>query len=217
MFERAHGGTVFLDEIGEVDDDFQAKLLRVLQEGEVLPVGADRPRPVDVRVVSATHRPTSPPEVRAEHLRDDLYFRLAVIPIRIPPLRERPDDILPLAQHFLARCCDEQQRRITGFSEAVERWMVGHPWPGNVRELQNAVERGVVLARSDRIEPADLLVASRPDAPGGQTLAAAVDRATQRAIREALAATGGVKVDAATRLGIERTTLYRLMKRHGLS
>ncbi len=218
-FERASGGTLFLDEIGEIGDDFQAKLLRVLQEGEVLRVGGTEARRVDVRVVAATNRVLRE-ETAAGRFREDLFFRLNVIPIQLAPLRERREDILPLAHHFLHRHAEQPGRRL-GFSSEAEAALVAHPWRGNVRELENAIERGVVLARGDTITPEDLLLdespspASHPEAEG--TLQATLDHATAARIRSALDAARGQRTEAARALGIDRTTLYRLMKRYGLT
>ncbi|MEZ4429505.1 MAG: sigma-54 dependent transcriptional regulator [Nannocystaceae bacterium] len=215
VFEQAGGGTLLLDEIGEVSLEFQARLLRVLQEREVTPVGAERARHVDVRIVAATNRSLRD-EVAAGRFREDLYFRLAVIPIRIPPLRERRDDILPLARGFLARMNEEQGRSLPGWSPEVERWLLTHDWPGNVRELENTLERGVVLARGELIERSDVILPEPSGvAPGGprRTLQAHLDEAARARVEEALREAGGVRVDAARALGVERTTLYRLMKR----
>ena len=214
LFERAHGGSVFLDEIGDIDAEFQAKLLRVLQEGEVQRVGASGPRPVDVRVVAATNKDLRA-EVAAGRFREDLYFRLAVVPISVPPLSARREDVRPLAEHFLRLCAREQGRPVTGWSPQVEAWLGAHDFPGNVRELRNHIERGVVLAEGDRIELDDLLL-EEPPAEAGGTLAEVLDRATAARIHEALAQTGGRKAEAARLLGVERTTLYRLMRRLGL-
>ena len=217
VFERASGGTLFLDEIGEVDSDFQAKLLRVLQDGEVLPVGATKPVKVDARVVAASNRDLQA-EVREGRFREDLYFRLAVIPIRIPPLRERREDVLPLARLFLKRAAEEAGRTVAGWDEAVTRWLTAYDWPGNVRELANTIERGVVLAREAVITLEDLMVepAARGESGSGgeETLQEALDRAAAARIQGALSASEGVRVEAARRLGIERTTLYRLMKKY---
>ncbi len=216
-FERAAGGTLFLDEIGETSPDFQAKLLRVLQDGEVLPVGGGKARAVDVRVVAATNRVLRE-EIAAGRFRDDLYFRLNVIPIQLAPLRERREDVLPLARHFLARHAAESGRQL-GFSPAAEQALAAHPWPGNVRELENAVERAVVLARAEAIAPEDLLLEqSLPSSPtpGDGTLQDALDQAAAARIRAALAAAHGQRAEAARALGIERTTLYRMMKRLGI-
>jgi len=217
VFERAHRGTLLLDEIGEVEANFQAKLLRVLQEREVLRVGGATPRAVDVRLVAATNRDLRS-DVAAGRFREDLWYRLAVVVIRIPPLRERRDDVLPLARAFFARACAEQGRPLDGWTDEVEAWLLAHAWPGNVRELENCVERGVVLARGDVIELGDVAM---PGARGagrevGGTLQEHLDRAAAERIRQALAEAGGVKQDAARILGVERTTLYRLIKRYGI-
>jgi len=214
-FERADGGTLFLDEVAEIGPDVQAKLLRVLQEGEVLRVGGSAPRRVDVRVVAATNRVLRD-EIAAGRFREDLYFRLNVIPIHLAPLRERRDDIVPLARHFLARYAAEAGRRLA-LSPDAERALAAHPWPGNVRELENAVERAVVLARGDTIEPEDLLLEERPAPPAADgTLQESLDRAAATRIRAALAAAGGNRAEAARALGVDRTTLYRTMKRLGM-
>jgi DNA-binding NtrC family response regulator len=217
-FQRASGGTLFLDEIGEVSPDFQAKLLRVLQDGEVLPVGASKPVAVEVRVVAATNRVLRD-EVAAGRFREDLFFRLNVIPVHLLPLRERREDVLPLARHFLARHAAEAGRQLM-FSAESEQALAAHTWPGNVRELENAIERGVVLARGSEVTPEDLLLsegtgASRPSAGDG-SLQTALDDATAARIRAALDAAGGGRAEAARALGIDRTTLYRLMKRLGI-
>ena len=182
-------------------------------------VGGDESRPIDVRIVAATNRDLRA-EMQAGRFREDLYFRLAVIPIHIQPLRERPEDVLPLARNFLAHWTAELGRDLSGWSEEVERYLLAHSWPGNVRELENSIERGVVLARGERLGLDDLLVdASAPDAgpPGaeaGGNLRDFLDRAAADRVRSALRDSGDVKVDAARALGIDRTTLYRLMRKY---
>ena len=217
LFEEAAGGTLFLDEIGEISDGFQAKLLRVLQEREIRRVGDSQARSVDVRVVVATNRELQR-EVAEGRFREDLFFRLAVIPIRIPPLRDRPEDILPLARHFLVEHQRELGRAFGALPEEVEAILRSHPWPGNVRELENAIERSVVLSDGATLQASDLLLQT-PDGPKAAdetTLQAALDQATQKAIRDALDATGGARSEAARRLGIDRTTLYRLIRKYEL-
>jgi len=236
LFERADGGTLFLDEIGEVPPEFQAKLLRVLQERAVRRVGGSDERAVDVRIVAATNRDLRS-EVAAGRFREDLYFRLAVIPIQLPPLRERREDVLPLARHFLERWRAELDRPSLDWTPEVEDALVRHPWPGNVRELENAVERGAVLARGERITLDDLLLES-PDAtrntergdvtahatrasddaaaPPAATLRDHLDRATREHLERVLAQHRGRRGEAARALGVDRATLYRLMRRLGL-
>jgi len=219
IFERAHGGTLFLDEIGEIDAAFQAKLLRVVQDGEVVRVGADKGRIVDVRVVAATNRDLWA-EVEAGRFREDLFFRLAVIPVRIPPLRERRDDVLPLARLFLATQNQALGRQLAGWTDAAERWLLSHDWPGNVRELEHAIERGAVLCRGELIDVGDLAfdvneLAREAGVPSGDDgLQSHLDRAAADHIQDVLRRSAGVRVEAARRLGIERTTLYRLLKRY---
>jgi DNA-binding NtrC family response regulator len=223
LFERAHGGTLLLDEIAEIGPDLQAKLLRVLQERRLTRVGASEEREVDVRVVAATNRNLRA-EVAEGRFREDLYFRLAVIPIHIPPLRERRDDILPLARHFLQRLCDQLERDVREWSDEVEAALVAHSWPGNVRELENTIERGVVLARGQRLEVDDLLIEPDPSGteavaslPDGEGLQDFLDREAAERIRAVLRDSDGVRVEAARRLGVDRTTLYRLMRKFGIA
>ena len=221
LFERADGGTLFLDEIAEVSADFQGKLLRVLQERAFYRVGGTAERITDVRVVAATNRDLRA-EVASGRFREDLYFRLAVIPIHLPPLRERPEDIVPLARHFLAKWNAELSRKVIGWTPAVETYLLCHSWPGNVRELENTMERGVVLARHERIEVDDLLIDVATEAPSresghqSENLQTFLDRAAADRVRAVLLEVGGVRGDAAKRLGIERTTLYRLMRKYGI-
>jgi DNA-binding NtrC family response regulator len=216
-FERADGGTLFLDEIGDIEADFQAKLLRVLQEGEVLRVGGTQPRRVDVRVIAATNRNLRE-EVSTGRFREDLFFRLNVIPIFLAPLGERREDILPLAHRFLERYSRDEGRTRTLSAES-EAALLAHPWRGNVRELQNAIERAVVLSRDMKITPGDLLLEQASDRPREQmaeTLQEHLDEAAASRIRAALQETGDNRLEAARLLGIERTTLYRMMKRLGI-
>jgi DNA-binding NtrC family response regulator len=217
-FERADGGTLLLDEIGDVGPGFQAKLLRVVQEGEVQRVGATKPRRVDVRVVAATNRDLQT-EVAEGRFREDLFFRLSVIPIVVSPLRERREDVLPLARHFLERHTRESGRQL-GLSAAAERSLLSHAWPGNVRELRNAIERALVLTRDDEIQPEDLLLdgprLAVPHPTEVGTLQSGLEKAAAERIRAALDAAEGRRAEAAARLGIDRTTLFRWMKRLGL-
>ncbi|MCC6553378.1 MAG: sigma-54-dependent Fis family transcriptional regulator [Polyangiaceae bacterium] len=213
LFQQAEGGTLFLDEIGELALPLQAKLLRALQEREIRPLGAASAEPVDVRVVAATNRDLRA-AVRERAFREDLFYRLAVIEISIPPLMDRREDILPLAEHFLAQAAARAGKPIAGFSGAAVNRLLAHDWPGNARELENAVERAAALCEGDRILPDDLpesLKARRaPD-----FLEAAADRMMtleelQRAYAQLiLRRVGNKKQRAAALLGIDRRTLQR--------
>ena len=220
-FREAHGGTMFLDEIGDMDLAMQAKLLRVLQERVVTPVGG-RPVPVDVRMVAATHRDLVS-AVREGRFREDLYYRLGVVPVVLPPLRERLADIVPLAEHFLALSAEgKTPKRLS--ADAAAR-LLAHPWPGNVRELLNAMKRATTLVRRPVIVAADLsyLAAagseiehpSQTDWLAG-TLPEAVARLERELIVRALAACSGNRAQAAERLGIRRQLLYQKLERYGL-
>jgi two-component system NtrC family response regulator len=212
-FRNADGGTLFLDEIGDMDPAMQAKLLRVLQDRVVTPVGG-RPFPVDVRIISATHRDLQT-LVREGKFREDLYWRLGVVPLHIPPLRERLADILPLAEHFLAAA----GRPLHLSAEAAAR-LLSHRWPGNVRELRNAMERIAALARSPVIGAADLDFLGVAPAADSDWLAGdlptAVARLEAAMIRRALDAAGGNRAEAARRLNIHRQLLYEKLRRYGL-
>jgi DNA-binding NtrC family response regulator len=168
LFEEAEGGTLFLDEIGDLSLPLQAKLLRVLQERKIRRVGENQYRDIDVRILAATHKNLAE-EVRAKRFRDDLFFRLNVIPIKIPSLRERREDVLPLAAHFLKVFTDRMNSKVSGFSKKALHYLIKNNWPGNVRELENAIERAVVLCESEWIEeshffiPTEEVVASRID------------------------------------------------------
>jgi len=218
-FREAQGGTLLLDEIGDMDAAMQAKILRALQERVVTPVGG-RPEPVDVRIVAATHRDLLQ-LVDAGGFRADLYYRLHVIPIALPPLRERVADIVPLAQHFLRLANPAAPKRL---SLEAARLLEGCAWLGNVRELRNAIERAAALARGPAIDAADLDFLRRADGAGAPGVAAGTDltlpeavaKLEQAMIRRALAEGRGSRAEAARRLGINRQLLYDKMKRYGL-
>ena len=214
-FELAHGGTLFLDEVGEMSPALQAKLLRVLQDGTLERVGGTKTVTVDVRVIAATNRDLAQMLVE-KSFREDLYYRLSVFPIALPPLRERPADILPLAEHILRQVSRRLGKRVAGFSEEARQLLQEYPWPGNIRELQNVVERAAILCQADRIEPAHLNLS----APSH--IAAADEPRTLRdlereAILAALAACGGNRREAAKQLGIGLRTLYARLKEYGIS
>ena len=214
-FEQADGGTLMLDEVGETSPALQAKLLRVLQERRFQRVGGEQEIAVDVRLVAATNRDLEA-AVAAGQFREDLYYRLAVFPIRIPPLRDRPADVVPLTEHFLhllTRGPGRTQPELTG---AARDALLAHRWPGNVRELQNVVERSLILAGAGPIRPEDLgLGSAAPKASSGEpTTLKAMER---RAIEAALAAEDGNRRRAAKRLGIALRTLQYKIKEYGLS
>jgi DNA-binding NtrC family response regulator len=207
-FEAADGGTLFLDEIGNLPLSGQAKLLRVLQTGEFERLGSNQTRRVKVRIVSATN--TSLLEaIRLGRFREDLYYRLNVIELRVPPLAERRDDVLPLARHFL-------QPAFT-FSPEAERALLRHDWPGNVRELRNCIQRACLLAESNRIGPRDLMLPAAPSqGVGAESLPSA--REPDRAeIESALTRHQGVVAKAARDLGLSRQSLYRRMEKLGIA
>jgi len=214
FFRAADGGTIFLDEIGELDFNFQARLLRVLEEGRVTPVGSTQSFPIDVRVLCATNRRLED-MVREGTFRSDLYYRINVVNIHIPPLRERPDDILPLAEHFLKQLSRLYREPMRHLSAEAAECLLRYKWPGNVRELSNAVERAYVLAKTEEIPVAVLPAEVRGCATDEARLVPfpTLDMAQRNVIVQALEYTGGRKTTAARLLGVERRRLGRLMKR----
>ena len=216
LFREAQGGTLFLDEIGDMVPELQAKLLRVVEDRAIRPVGSDEATPVDLRVMAASNKDLLA-RIREGLFREDLYYRLAVIPIQLPPLRERREDIPLLADHFLRRAADLSGKSIRGFTPGAMASLLRHPWPGNVRELENVVERAVTLAVSDLIPPEALLLnASAAPAPAALLAQAArrptLDELTTDYISLVLREAGGDKAKAAEILGISKRTLYRWEK-----
>jgi DNA-binding NtrC family response regulator len=215
-FELADGGTLFLDEIANIGFSQQARLLRVLQAGELERVGSSQTRRVDVRLIAATNADLRA-EVAAGHFREDLLFRLNTIEIRLPPLRDRREDILPLAQYFLKRHATRYGKQRFGFSEEALQALKAYDWPGNVREVDHAVERAVLLARLPTIQSEDLALAAVPvragAPPGGDTSLESLER---EAIRQALSRHDGNVSLAAKALGLSRSALYRRLQRYGL-
>jgi DNA-binding NtrC family response regulator/predicted hydrocarbon binding protein len=218
LFEAANGGTLFLDEIGEVSAAMQVKLLRVLQEQEIRRVGENANRKVDVRVIAATNRSLAS-EVKAGRFREDLYYRLHVIEIAVPPLRDRQDDILPLARLLLAAVATRTRSKVTSFTPRAVEQLHRHRWPGNVRELENALERAVVMASGTRIDVVDLpsevsTAAATWWTPGDQRSLADVEKSYILAVVEA---EGGNRTKAAARLEIAPATLYRKLGEYGVT
>lgn len=222
-FEEAHGGTLFLDEVAELSPTVQAELLRVLQTGKLRPVGG-RAREVNVRIISAGNRSLEDGMAR-ERFRPDLYYRLAVYPILLPPLRERREDIPLLIRHFVRRFAAQEGRAISGVAPQVEARLLDYPWPGNVRELEDLIFRAVVLAETQVLQPRDFplffLGAPPPPPPARREPAASgaippLEEVELLAMQGALQATGGNVSRAARRLRIGRATLYRKFKKHGI-
>ncbi len=216
-FEMAQGGTVFLDEVGELVPGLQAKILRVLQEREFVRVGGNQSLKLDVRVLAATNRDLAA-DVRNGAFREDLFHRLNVIALRTPPLRERKEDIPTLAQHLLAKVCHRCHRRMTGFSPGAAQAILAYDWPGNVRELENAIERAVVLADGDIVLPEDLpdAVSEPAIAPGSGAYQQSVGDARRESILRAYEQGGGDYKAAARLLGIHPNYLLRLVRNLGL-
>ncbi|HXT13109.1 MAG TPA: sigma-54 dependent transcriptional regulator, partial [Candidatus Angelobacter sp.] len=217
LFRQAEGGTLFLDEISEMPIDTQSKLLRVLQDQEVRPVGGKVSYKTNCRLVAATNRK---PEdaIKDGKLREDLYYRISAISVHLPPLRERREDIMPLANSFMKRFVAQAARPIRGFTpEATER-LTAFDWPGNVRQLQNEIQRAVLLCETSEIDSTDLSITSvKPETEQSQdtnfTLLEGVER---NAIVQMLKETGGNKLETAKRLGIGRQTLYNKIKAYGI-
>jgi two-component system response regulator HydG len=220
-FEAANGGTLFLDEIGDLSFTLQAKLLRILQDKQVTRLGANTPIPVNVRIIAATNHDLQQ-AVYKGNFREDLYYRLAVYPINLPPLRERGTDILALAQQFLEKESTQGNKTIVGFSPEAEALLLKYSWPGNVRELENAIKRAYILATGDRITPVDLgltnLIETKApkvevqnfaNLPRGDQPLQTLDNLEKQIIKERVAFFHGNISQAARSLGITRATLYK--------
>jgi len=226
--ERAHGGTLFMDEIGEMPLSLQAKMLRVLQEREFERVGGSEKIKVDIRLIAATNRDLNK-EVKAGNFREDLYYRIAVFPIQLPPLRDRREDIPILVAHFLSVYSKEQQKAVRNVSSEAMSYLISYPWPGNVRELQNVLQRAIVLADNDVISPEQLPEHVRSpgsgqeliESPGalpeiGEAQVLTITELERWAIDRALKICRGNVTLAAKRLGIGRATFYRKVEGYGL-
>ena len=213
--ELAEGGTLFLDEVGDIPLPLQVKLLRFLQERVIERIGGRRPIPVDVRIVCATHQDLEA-MIATQRFREDLYYRLAEIVVRIPSLAERPGDATLLAHHFLGKFGREHGRGFKGFTPDALAAMTHWHWPGNVRELENRLKRAVIMAEGTRLDAADLDLGGKDDGAAALNLKTAREQADRRAIRLAMARTEGNISSTARLLGISRPTLYDLLKQYGL-
>lgn len=225
LFEESSGGTILLDEIGDMPLPLQVKLLRVLQEKKVKPVGENEAKTIDVRIIAATHQ-NLPSLIREMKFREDLYYRLSVVPISIPPLRERPEDIPELAQHFLKRISQDQGARGTSFTTAAIKKLCNMKWEGNVRELENVIERAAIFCTNQRIDEQDISVTSpgmtrSPQMPSGvhfdPTHLITLEELERQYVDFILKQCGGRKDHASKILGIDRKTLYRKERRFGLT
>ncbi len=226
-FELAHGGTLFLDEISTISAATQVRLLRVIQERELERVGGEETIPVDVRIIAATNTPAD--ELLAgDHFREDLFYRLHVVPIVLPPLRDRISDVRPLVEHFLHKLSGRTNATVQEVADGTIRQLCSYHWPGNVRELENVVERALVLAEGEVLEPSDLPtldgngVARYPDSDeydlpqGGLDLTRTVESVEERLLRQALEQAGGVKAEAARLLGLKASALYYKLEKYGI-
>jgi len=220
-FQAAHRGTIFLDEVGEMSLAIQTKLLRVLQEREFEPVGSSRTAKVDVRVIAATNKDLGK-EIKEGRFREDLFYRLNVIPIHLPPVRERKEDIPALANHFLSLYREKNKKEIKEISPKALDLLIRHDWPGNIRELENCLERAVIVARGELIAPADLppaiqnLPAGKEDAEIPFPAGISLQEAEKALILKTLEDTGGNRSRAAEILGINRRTLQMKLKEYGM-
>lgn len=219
-FLKAHGGTLFLDEIGETSQAMQVKLLRVLQEGELQRVGGDETLTTDVRIIAATNRDLAE-EVEQRRFREDLYYRLNVVMLRVPSLRERKEDIPLLADHFAKLYATKNRRQFSGIAKQCEALLRNYPWPGNVRELQNAIERGIIMMRGTELNEASLPLTIKESGGGpsaaGKAVSNPLKEAEKLVIEQTLKETGGNKSEAARRLGITRKTLQSRLAKYDQS
>ena len=215
LFRQADGGTLLLDEISEMPIDTQSKLLRVLQEKEVRPVGGRTSYKTDCRVIAATNRP---PEdaIKSGKLREDLYYRISAISIAVPPLRERREDVMPLANSFLKRFAAQANRVIGGYTPAAGELLKKHDWPGNVRQLQNEVQRAVLMCEGKMVDVQDLSISAPQPTAQDDTNLTLMEAMERNTIIQMLKETGGNKLETAKRLGIGRQTLYNKIKAYGI-
>ncbi|UCH10705.1 MAG: sigma-54-dependent Fis family transcriptional regulator [Fidelibacterota bacterium] len=217
-FELANGGTIFFDEIANISTNIQAKLLRAIQEGEVTKVGSNQVIKVDVRIIAATNQDLKH-LVNEERFREDLFYRLSVVPIHLPSLRERPEDIPVLAMHFLREYSQKRKKTVGSISEKAMKALMQYSWPGNVRELENAIERAVVLTEGNVIQPVDLLyheLSTAREVSHGEERPRSLEDVEKEYISQTLETYNGHRSKTAQSLGINRKTLWRKMKKYGL-
>ena len=215
LFRQAEGGTLLLDELSEMPIDTQSKLLRVLQEKEVRPVGGRTTYKTDCRLIAATNRPVDQ-AIKEGKLREDLYYRIGAISIPLPPLRDRREDILPLANAFLKRFAAQAGRNISGFTQAAADLIRTFDWPGNVRQLQNEVQRTVLMSEGNQVDVQDLSVTTVMSPTEGVEDLTLMEAMEKNTITQVLKETGGNKLETAKRLGIGRQTLYNKIKIYGI-
>jgi transcriptional regulator with PAS, ATPase and Fis domain len=217
LLEEVSGGTLFLDEIGDISPSLQVKLLRVLQDGEFKPVGSNEIRKTDLRVIAATHRNLEE-MIKLGKFRDDLYYRLKVIEIALPPLRERPEDLPELVNHFVAHYSNANGKKISHVSEEAMALLAGHSWPGNVRELEHSIERAVAMSGSSVLFPEDFSGMTPKIAAGPvvETKQSSLEEMEKEHILRVLKETNYNKSRASALLGIDRATLYRKAQRYGI-
>jgi DNA-binding NtrC family response regulator len=215
LFRQSEGGTLLLDELSEMPIDTQSKLLRVLQEKEVRPVGGRTSYKTDCRIIAATNRKVED-ALRDGKLREDLFYRISAVTVHLPPLRERREDIIPLANAFLKRFASQANRDIGGFSDEASERLRAFDWPGNVRQLQNEVQRAVLLCEGKMVEGVDLSITSATNEGTGDTSFTLLEGVERNTIVQMLKETGGNKLETAKRLGIGRQTLYNKIKAYGI-
>lgn len=218
LITMADQGTLFLDEIGDMPLNLQAKILKVLESGEVMPIGDTKHTTVDVRLITATNKNLEE-QIQKGLFREDLYYRLNVIEVTVPPLRERKEDISVLVRHFVEKFSKTNSKNVTGVSDEAMDVLMGYPWPGNIRELRNVIERAVVLSGSDRIGVAELpeKIKSQYAAKGGSSLKDKLDFYEEKIIKDALQASAWNKEETAKKLGVDLATLYRKIKKLGIA
>jgi DNA-binding NtrC family response regulator len=215
-FEIANGGTLFLDEIGNIPVNLQSKLLTVLESREVIPVGSNRSRPIDIRLICATNVPVQD-LVRNNQFRQDLLYRINTVQIDLPPLRERSEDILQLAEHFRKIYAKKYKKNIKGLSQRAAQKLAAYHWPGNIRELQHAIERAIILSDSDKLDNRDFLFSPIEQIQDGLTLETYnLEKAEEQLIRAVLKKCRGNISIAAKDLGVSRAALYRRLEKFGI-